>query len=263
MTTLVLSPHADDAALSIGGSLLLQAYPTPVTVVTVFSQSSFGYGQLCADTHAVTAKRHEEDAAFAALCSAHLLSLDFPDAPLRLGPGAETVFASGPSEAVLQPEELEQRLARVVADAEVSCLLAPLGLGCHFDHLLVQRAAVALAREHALELILYEDLPYAVHHSREQITAQAGLIDPDFAPLEIPIEGVMAAKLKALKCYPSQLGEVDASAVRLHARRCHPHRHAFSWLTQRRAAYERVWVLGRPRWLQAARRLRGSGALLE
>jgi LmbE family N-acetylglucosaminyl deacetylase len=248
--TLVLSPHADDAALSIGGSLLLRAYPAPVRLLTVFSRSSFGYGQLCADARAVTAKRREEDLHFAAVCGAHFLSLDLPDAPLRQGPGAETVFALHPHAAVVPPVELAERLARAIADSEPSCVLAPLGLGAHRDHLLVQRAAWALAEAQGFELTLYEDLPYAARLSAAQIYAHAKLVNHDLLPIEISIQRVMAAKLDALKCYPSQLGEADARAVQAHARRCQPRRHRFSWFARRWSAYERLWARAEPSWLQ-------------
>jgi LmbE family N-acetylglucosaminyl deacetylase len=128
-------------------------------------------------------------------------------------------------------------------------VLAPLGLGLHQDHLLVQRVAWALAEAQGFELTLYEDLPYAAQLSPNEIRAHVRLIDVDLLPREIFIGHVIAAKLEALSCYPSQLREGDARAVQRHARRCHPRRGPYSWLMPRRAAYERLWACDAPSWL--------------
>jgi LmbE family N-acetylglucosaminyl deacetylase len=225
-----------------------------VSLLTVFSRSSFGYGQLCAEVDAVTAKRCEEDQKYAAVCGARSVSLDFRDAALRQGPGAETVFASNACEPIAQPAELEPRLARAIAESQASCVLAPLGLGLHQDHLLVQRVAWTLAEARGFELTLYEDLPYAAQLSPNEILAHVRLIDGHLLPHAIFIGQVMAAKLEAPSCYPSQLGEADARAVQRHARRCHPRRSPYSWLMQRRAAYERLWACDAPSWLPVAKR---------
>jgi LmbE family N-acetylglucosaminyl deacetylase len=239
--TLVLSPHADDAALSLGGCLLAGALPGPVTIVTIFGESNFMDGAFHADVRAVTQRRRAEDEAFAAAAGARLLFWSNAEAALR--PSASTgVFAAGFDVSLDEPAGLDAQLSSLLAASPPELVLSPLGLGCHRDHLLVTRLAGRLAKQHALPIAYYEDLPYAAAESMRGIRARARNIDRPLKPWLVSIAAEFSAKMAALRHYSSQIGAADMKRVAYHASRR-------SWLERARNRFgssvrypiERVW----------------------
>ena len=64
--TLVLSPHFDDAALSIGGALAARFFPYPVCTYTVFGVSNYTRSCFHADWPPVTSLRQREERSYTA-----------------------------------------------------------------------------------------------------------------------------------------------------------------------------------------------------
>lgn len=150
--TVVLSPHFDDAALSLGG--LLAGLPGPVDIVTVYG------GAPAADTtvswwdtisgFSTPGEAHRarlaEDAAACALLGARQVALDHPDGPYA-EPGAAL-------------DGLDAYLAALEPGTEV---LVPLGSN-QPDHEAVRRRALeVLAELDAPPPTVYADLPYTGH----------------------------------------------------------------------------------------------------
>jgi LmbE family N-acetylglucosaminyl deacetylase len=183
----------------------------------------------------VTGRRHAEDQSFADALGLRLDYLGLPDATLRPKSGRESLFAREAGEAFAAPAELEPALLTSLSESRPSYLLAPLGLGCHRDHLLLQRAAPSLAARAAARLAYYEDLPYAAALSRRQIARHARAVDRRLVPQAIPIGDALERKVGALQLYPSQIGRREIQAVRLHAWR------PLRWLDRRRAV-EQLWM---------------------
>jgi LmbE family N-acetylglucosaminyl deacetylase len=144
---LVLSPHPDDAVLSLWHVL---SGPGEVTVVNVFCgvapKRALGWwDELTGASDPVTraAERAVEDREALALAGRQAISLDFIDAQYRDGP---------------QPlDPIVERIEELAAPGAV--ILAPAPLDAHPDHSLTLAAGLALdASGH--EVALYADVPH-------------------------------------------------------------------------------------------------------
>lgn len=238
--SLVLSPHPDDAALSLGGSLLARSLPQPVTIVTVFGSSNFMNGTWHADALEVTRRRRAEDEAFSVAVRTPLRYLTLPEASLRSD--SMPVF----DRATESPEilaEVRRAIADVTDELAPALVCAPLGLGNHRDHLMVRDAAGELGGTREVPVVYYEDLPYAADLSQRQIASRARWLDARLSAHVIEIDRVFEGKLRAVGIYVSQIGPRDVRRVVTHARR----------IPSLRARLARVWR--RPWGLAAAERL--------
>jgi LmbE family N-acetylglucosaminyl deacetylase len=144
---LVLSPHPDDAVLSLWHVL---SGPGEVAVVNVFAglppPGPLGWWDEltgAVDPLARAGERAEEDREALALAGRKAIALDFVDAQYRREPQpVEPIVAQ--TEALAEPEAL---------------ILAPAALGAHPDHRLVLDAALTLA-DRGREVALYADVPH-------------------------------------------------------------------------------------------------------
>jgi hypothetical protein len=146
--TVILSPHQDDAVLSLWH--VLNA-PGDVSVVNVFvaqpAATDLGWwdAQTGADDPQSRAReRGEEDRAALALAGRSPTDLDFLDLQYRT-----------------DDQPLEPIVAAIEAAApEPARLLASAGFGGHLDHALVRDAALVLANR-GRPVSLYADVPHA------------------------------------------------------------------------------------------------------
>lgn len=163
MTTIVVSPHLDDAVLSLPCFLRARALRGErVIVLTVFSEGDEGY-----------AARRAEDLAALALLGVEPLHLGLRDAPFRRGLRRDfraLVLGELPvddADAALVARTLADRVA-AFAPAEI---LLPLGVGEHIDHRIVHAAHPMLPGP----LGFYEDRPYAsIEHAVRARLARLG-----------------------------------------------------------------------------------------
>jgi LmbE family N-acetylglucosaminyl deacetylase len=231
---LILSPHADDAAFSIGGLLHLGALGGPVTLLTIFGASNYlEHGGFQSDWESVMRVRQAEEEAFAARLK---LNLDFralPEAAMREAGEGDKLFASSLGEQLADFPALPETLAGPMRDAKVRTVWIPLALGGHRDHLLVHRAATRIAETLPAVRCYYEDLPYADQLPERSIRRHAAAVDRRLRPVFVPIESVIERKMEALNLYPSQVSARHRDAVEAYARR---------W--SRTEARERIWTAG-------------------
>lgn len=173
-----LSPHLDDVVLSCGGLIAQQVQAGErVLVVTFFAASPENdtptpfareLKERWGGAEDPVAVRRAEDLAALHVLGAEGLHLPFTDCVYRLDeptgvayyPTVETIFAEiHPSEATWH---------RVLGDAFMAHegsiagarIYAPLTVGHHVDHLLVQRLALDLLAR-GQDVLFYEDYPYA------------------------------------------------------------------------------------------------------
>ena len=142
----LISPHDDDVPFSLGGALLDARFDKGI-IVTLFSVSKCTIDDREDDVDCVTQIRKAENQQFyCALGSKiRLINSDRLDAPLRLGIREEDVFnteLSGSEDERREAEQLRQTLELMKPKRGV--LFAPLGLGEHVDHLLVQAGSGAM-----------------------------------------------------------------------------------------------------------------------
>ena len=229
---IVLSPHYDDMALSIGATMaaladagcdvtdliVFGAEPTDVELHAFARHHHEVWGL---STNEVIAARRAEEAAAVRLLGASTANLDFHDAIYRSDYyQSDAALFGTPS-----PEEADvpNRIA-AAADAVVRTLTgssasdapvddvrfyAPLAIGNHVDHQLAFQAANVLEGK-GYDVWLYEDLPYSmIGDNREVRLASLARqrLGVHIAALS-QTESGWRRKIDAVLAYPSQLETV-------------------------------------------------------
>jgi LmbE family N-acetylglucosaminyl deacetylase len=225
---IVLSPHLDDAALSLGGTIAcLAAAGEPVLVVNICSGSpplGGPFSSFAALQHArwklpadeAVALRRAEDAAALAALGADSLQLDLLDAIYRM-PAAyiddATLFgAVAPGDPLA--ELAHPSLEAIVAGSPGAQLYAPLAVGNHVDHQAVHLVASELAAAGA-RVLFYEDFPYAARQGSVARRLAAPDAPRGLAPVVTRIDGELKLKIVAVAAYESQLGTLFGDAGRM------------------------------------------------
>ncbi|MFN2616599.1 MAG: PIG-L deacetylase family protein [Thermoleophilaceae bacterium] len=235
----VLSPHLDDAVLSVWSVL---AGRGPTVVVNVCSglpdggrASRWDRVTGASDSREQMRGRIEEDQTALALSGAEPAGLGLLDSQYRDGG--------------LDPDAVRELALEAVP--EVSALYAPAAIGGHPDHLAVRAAAFELAPRDGPPLTLYADQPYASRFGwpawvsgepedlrrlpeadwegwLEGLPADRKALAPRVERLD---DESAAAKLAAMRCYESQFPALDGGGLR---RMSNPYAHRF----------EVVWEIG-------------------
>lgn len=213
-TPVIVSPHPDDAALALGGTVARHGG----RFLDAFSVETWTKDPYYARRPAVTQRLLlAEETVAARVLGARVELLGFVDAADR-ELRRDRFFADKPWSAGFPQEEpelfaaLTERLATLLAGAGE--VYAPLGVGGHVDHLACREAVVALARDGRLDgsrLAFYEDQPYSLFSAAEETArrlaprlAVAGLgeLGPELRPVD---EAAALAKREALKAYRIQV----------------------------------------------------------
>lgn len=223
--TVILSPHSDDAAFSVGGLLMGNLLPKPVTIITVFGVSNYANGQFHRDWRTISCLRHAEDIRFANVVGANLETLEFPEAGVRVAPSFDVLFvidgvASEPALTASLQQELHTRLAAL----RPAVVLAPLGLGQHRDHIAVRVAAREPAESLKALLLYYEDLPYADTMTQDVIRDKALSVlanDAGFLTFFLR-EKLLQRQLEAIDVYHSQVDIDVRDAICRYSQRYEP-----------------------------------------
>lgn len=181
---IVVSPHPDDAALSVGGYLSRNPQAEfNLTLLDVFTRTAWWRLDAKADPDRITAVRKAEESLVARMLGAELVMLDLPEALLR-GYGEKDLFAgvARPSDDTIQ-SDLKRVIEELVVARPNACWIIPLGVGRHVDHQLVRDVARDVFGsqpwQERRDYGYYEDLPYAAEqpHAGHQAA---------FAPDECP-----------------------------------------------------------------------------
>ena len=148
---IVISPHPDDAAFSIGG-LLSKLKNNYILLITCFNQSCV---REKADATITTSIRSREDEFYSKFIGAGIIRLGLHDTSIRTNIGAEI---RSKDEEMLVRSSLTDRLTSKVNQFRKPIVFVPLAIGGHPDHLHCREAAILNLTKHCL--IFYEDLPY-------------------------------------------------------------------------------------------------------
>jgi LmbE family N-acetylglucosaminyl deacetylase len=217
---LVLSPHLDDAALSVGGALAgwADAGESPAVVTVCAGQPAGPLTDFARFQHArwgdpadLVAARRAEDQQALALLGARPVWLDVPDCIYRGDRYATEAGLFGP----IAPDEgpLVEAIAGTVAAlwsaTARATVVAPLGIGNHVDHQLTRAAADRLAAR-GVPLLWYEDFPYVVRPGGE--TQRRALTD-GWRPVLTPIGPTVERKVAAIAAYASQVPVLFGTAA--------------------------------------------------
>jgi LmbE family N-acetylglucosaminyl deacetylase len=222
---LVVEPHMDDAALSVGGSLLNRSGSCHATVLSVVKYSNYtSYIRLrrdYLDEPTITSLRLQESGLATRLLGADFRSLDWVDGPNRFLPSVHwsssklpeisrgvEAFIHGP----VYPEHVHRlsvELADTIADIGPDELWIPLALGDHIDHRLVHEASLNLlgwlrTALPNLKVCFYEDIPYATPANVQERLRALQARGLQLTRETEAVDNVFDQKLLALGVYASQ-----------------------------------------------------------
>jgi LmbE family N-acetylglucosaminyl deacetylase len=221
----VVSPHSDDAAYSLSGLIhLCHNLDKQITVLTVFSCSTYAPRLFFRGRERVTRVRRREDDRFAATVApgCRMVWLEECDARLRPDYRGTNAHTSRPMTAgdLVLTEKLALTFRQKVDPS--STIYLPLGVGGHVDHVIVREAGLALLAAGCRSMFLYEDLPYAAKFSvaglEDQVRRMTFAGADRLVPCRVTFPGLLACKQQALACYPSQVTRKVLSAILTHAR---------------------------------------------
>lgn len=213
-TALFLSPHLDDVAFSISGTLIgLARHGWRVVLATAFTASvpdPSGFALACQTDKGLPpeldymALRRAEDADFAARAGVDEQRwLAYPEAPHRGYHSPSALF--GPLRGDDDLAGLAAELLRLIARLDPGAVFAPQAVGGHVDHRQLVRAVLDAARTLGCHdrICWYRDLPYGLRNPSAQppLPLPAGL-----AEHTLDISATATAKLTACAAYRSQLG---------------------------------------------------------
>ncbi len=216
MVIVIVSPHRDDAAFSLG--LTIRAWLAAghtVDIVNCFTRSDYAPYSDVASLHVndrttyVSAVRLREDRAWQRSMNAgkrlRLTDLNLKDAPRRLRISSDEVCGLP-----VDPEDKALlKIRKALGVLRTDALLIPLALGGHVDHKTARDAAMGCMTPD-VPCAFYEDLPYATRpNAAEEIAgdvAALGLVLTDgFTGPEQDVTAAVASKRRMAECYDSQI----------------------------------------------------------
>lgn len=221
--TVLVSPHSDDIAYSIGGALLQDYFYKPVLMVTIFTKSNFTRSNfpLCVkldNSEIISKMRHLEDVQFTTKNDMGFLSFPFPEAPMR-GMSRQEMFSKIIPDSYAIFSDVYNALSGLIRTHACDLIVSPMGLGNHIDHVMVSNICNRIAQENNKKIVFYEDLPYASFLTSKKIKTRANAISPDLKPFKVDISGVYKNKVKNLDLYKTQIRPDFRARIKFHALR--------------------------------------------
>jgi LmbE family N-acetylglucosaminyl deacetylase len=260
-TDIYLSPHLDDVVYSCGATIYGQCRAgRRVLVVSLFSASPENDSitpfarelkERWGNASDPVAERRQEDLRALALLGAEALHLDFLDCVYRQDPrtgeahypNVESIFGDVHEAEAAWHVALLGALRSHLAIPSQATFYAPLTVGHHVDHILVQRMAIALLRQ-GQPTLFYEDYPYAGDMQAIERTLSAWPAGCWQRKQSVVFdEQTLDAKVRAAAAYVSQISTfwADISEMRQAL--------AAQALSAGRGHYaENYWSLARPCW---------------
>jgi LmbE family N-acetylglucosaminyl deacetylase len=205
--TIILSPHPDDAALSVAHALLA-SHGESVMVVDVFSQTAWWrLSDSAGDLDEIQRVRFAEEQLMARMANAKLRVLGLPEALLR-GHALADLFKSDIDHRDNEVKaKLDDAVKQIAAEHPHAHWYLPMAVGRHIDHRIAKDAASCALKEAGVRSIwFYEELFYAA----EAATAHPG---GQLKPLD------MKWKLELCRVYWSQFSAGRLSILEEYALR--------------------------------------------
>jgi hypothetical protein len=194
---IVISPHQDDAAISLN-EVISREYDEAV-VVNIFTRSGSTIIQGLDNVEDVSRVRGEEDGVWLAQNNLRSINLEFDDGEIR--------GVSWDAYDAVIDQEILIKVSRAILDVlwqiEADDVFIPAAFGLHPDHLLALLACTTIEIQTALKdknIHIYAEQPY--YDDLQAFHRGHGLLGID----SLDSHAVNNKnKLKALECYPSQL----------------------------------------------------------
>src|SRR5450631_540286 len=231
-TRLYVSPHLDDAVLSVGGLICAQLMAGDrvviATVCTADAPTAERLSPLAIEVHrrwgnprAPYAQRSQEDiAACLALGGAECRHLGLPDAIYRFKPDSpecryetfEELFGPIPRWDRGFSASVATAVDSLAAELQPQEVFGPLGVGRNVDHLHLRNAVLRMSN--SMSVGFYEEQPYSTgchpHAAADPVTLAVRTCPIAIQPKTHLVN--WAAKAQAIQCYQSQLPELFGAA---------------------------------------------------
>lgn len=220
----ILSPHADDASFSLGGSLWKYRNRANIHIINIFTRQDFTiYWKLYAESREKNFVHHEERMAWKLLNIKDGKMLGLKDAPMREKYKDQVILSEefDSSKIISNEQKLYQQLTtsigEIIKNINPSIILCPLGIGKHVDHILVRDACIEAVKDYR-RLSFYEEMPYVISFNRETVIKEVEeKVKRKLVSRKIDITSSVEMKLKVLNIYKSQIKSFQAKAMVQHS----------------------------------------------
>lgn len=248
---LIVSPHMDDAFLSLAGTILTQRGRDTIHIHDLIGDDPWCtlHERFWPTRSKLVDLRQKEEQFCAWLCDCRIKFSSHPSSPQR----GHKIW-NGPLNPTLDDlvkQHILDEIDDLLTKTKWELVMWPLGVGGHVDHRLIRMLAqqfVEMGHPCAAKFVFYEDLPYASFLFHWQTWPPTELLT-NLVPKYIPISQSLGMKRHLLDVYRSQLVPSEPEAIiryasptsmvagMSHIDQQHFHRH---W--QLGAAYERIWL---------------------
>lgn len=227
---LVLSPHYDDLAFSLGGFLSKYHDQANFVCLNVFTKSSYSpYVSMESISEISTARKKENDL-YCERFNIESISLDFFDCSCR-GYDDDSELAANPNEDEIF-SEVQNELNQTLSQTNYDWLFCPLGVGNHIDHQIV--LSIVLKQYSKLgATFFYEDLPYANSFDNKQVLTYCQKKIKSNFYTNIDISDFLNSKIESICLYRSQVGDREERMIREYA----------NYLGPQDSKIERLWFV--------------------
>jgi len=160
--TIIVSPHPDDAALSVA-HLLLASHGESVMVLDLFSQTAWWrFSDSSGDLDEIQRVRFAEEQLMCRMASAKLRVLGLPEALLR-GRRMDELFSGEIGDRDREVgRQICDALREIVREHTHANWYLPLGVGGHIDHRIAKDSASRVLKECGVRSVwFYEEMFYA------------------------------------------------------------------------------------------------------
>lgn len=212
MNILIISPHLDDAILSLGGLLQLRKNSQD-KVMTLCNTAWTALSDTMLPEEITKMNLEEELTIIKELGCQHLFC-DFDEAMSRDYENWNDKF-SYEKDSVLY-EQITEVIKKEMESQYYEQVYFPLGIGEHVDHIMVYEGIRQLRdviREQNVELYFYEDLPYATYGGVEERLEKV-MKEYSITLQEHDITEYFERKCSLLSIYKSQLTDEDLDRIR-------------------------------------------------
>lgn len=219
----ILSPHFDDAALSLGQSLTDGALARcDVRTLVVFGRTNWTRWMHPTRSRAafVSRLRRLEEARAARRFGYSWSAADWEEAILRWGFLADAgELLDSDNDLAGEPliPEIADWIVQHCSDSAPDLVLAPVGLGGHVDHRIVSLAASRITSSTGTPFGFYEDRPYAsyVEPSTVADLVQDLVAGEGRQAVSVALSGTVTERThrRLRRCYRSQMDEYFTAAM--------------------------------------------------
>lgn len=206
----IVSPHQDDAALSLG-SFIVKRSSMRINIVNCYTKSEYSPFRQGMNRSEVMRQRNNEDKEF---CShkqgsrIHLINLDEEDGPIRLSTRDMDFLLTERDLNHIDMDHLSSLRQKMKAHLR-GLLLLPLGVGNHIDHNLASLAGLSLITKN-IAVAFYLDVPYWLRISLDEVMRRVHfvetLIQASLMPYVDALPGTWDKTLLS-KIYSSQISK--------------------------------------------------------